>query len=60
MQKVVVGHGTPVRLVDEIKAPVLGTTAIPTIGSLRGAPPVEPKKPAEPHEKVPPSNATSQ
>ena len=35
-------------------------TAMPTIGLLRGWPPVEPKKPASPKVKMPPSEATSQ
>jgi hypothetical protein len=34
--------------------------AIPTIGLFRWRLPVDPKKPASPNEKIPPSEATSQ
>ena len=33
---------------------------MPTTGLLSGMPPVEPKKPASPKLKMPPSEATSQ
>jgi hypothetical protein len=47
-------------LLGEIFLPVLGATAMPTIGLLSGMPPVEPKNTASPKEKIPPSEATSQ
>ena len=34
--------------------------AMPTMGALRGLPPMEPRKAASPKEKMPPSDATSQ
>ena len=34
--------------------------AIPTIGMFSTVPPMEPKKPASPKAKIPPSEATSQ
>ena len=34
--------------------------AMPTIGALSFNPPAEPKKPASPNEKIPPSDPTSQ
>ena len=38
----------------------VGVAAMPTIGALSGLPPSEPKKPAPPKAKIPPSLATSQ
>ena len=40
--------------------PVVGSSAIPTIGLLMGLPPIEPKKAALPKLKMPPSAATIQ
>jgi hypothetical protein len=34
--------------------------AIPTMGLLSGSPPADPKNPASPKLKIPPSEATSQ
>ena len=45
---------------DEPVAGAVGGGAMPTIGLLRWWPPVEPKKPASPKVKMPPSEATSQ